>query len=315
MTDQAYRLVTRSDFDGLVCAVLLRALGMIDEIEFVHPKDVQDGIVPITGRDILTNLPYAPAAHMVFDHHHSETLRNSGGAPNHVIDPAAKSAARVVYDHFGAAARFPAISTELMTAVDQADSADYTLEDILRPQGWTLLNYLMDSRTGLGRFRNFRISNYQLMMQLIDTVLSSMSVEEILTSPDVVERVELYQEQSVLFTEQLHRVSSLHGKLVEVDLRREDVVHAGNRFMVYALFPACQVSAHMIWGKQKQNTVIACGKSILDRTNAVDLGALMLRYGGGGHLNAGTCQVAHDVADSVLQEIADAVNDAALVAS
>jgi nanoRNase/pAp phosphatase (c-di-AMP/oligoRNAs hydrolase) len=313
MTDQTYRLVTRSDFDGLVCAVLLRALGMIDEIEFVHPKDVQDGVVPITGRDILTNLPYAPAAHMVFDHHHSETLRNVAGSSNHVIDAAAKSAARVVFDHFGGGGRFPGISADLMRAVDQADSADYSLEDILRPEGWTLLNYLMDSRTGLGRFRDFRISNYQLMMRLIDMLLEHASVHEILADPDVAERVDLYGEQSVLFTEQLHRVSSVRGRLVQVDLRREEIVHAGNRFMVYALFPQCQVSAHLIWGKQRQNTVIACGKSILDRTNPVDLGALMLRHGGGGHHNAGTCQVPHDDADDVLHEIADAVNALAVL--
>jgi len=306
-----YRLVTRSDFDGLVCAVLFRALDMIDEIEFVHPKDVQDGVVPITGRDILTNLPYAADAHLVFDHHHSETLRMPGGAVNHVIDADAKSAARVVYDHFGGAERFPTISTELMVAVDQADSADYSLEDILRPQRWTLLNYLMDSRTGLGRFREFRISNYQLMMKLIDLVLRHASVEEILADPDVDERVRLYTEQSVLFTEQLHRVSTVRGRLVQVDLRREDVVHAGNRFMVYALFPLTQVSAHTIWGKQRQNTVIACGKSILDRHNPIDLGALMLAHGGGGHHNAGTCQVPHEEADGVLREIAEAVNAAA----
>jgi nanoRNase/pAp phosphatase (c-di-AMP/oligoRNAs hydrolase) len=308
MPDQAYRLVTRSDFDGLVCAVLLRALGLIDEIQFVHPKDVQDGIVPITDRDILTNLPYAPAAHLVFDHHHSEILRIGAGAANHVIDAGAKSAARVVYDHFGGTRRFPEVSGELMDAVDQADSADYDLEDILRPRGWTLLNYLMDSRTGLGRFRDFRISNYQLMMKLIDLVLRHASVTQILADPDVLERVQLYTEQSVLFTGQLHRVSTVRGRLVQVDLRREDVVHAGNRFAVYALFPQCQVSAHLIWGKQRQNTVIACGKSILDRSNPVDLGGLMLAYGGGGHLNAGTCQVPHEDAADVLREITEIVN-------
>jgi nanoRNase/pAp phosphatase (c-di-AMP/oligoRNAs hydrolase) len=308
MTDETYRLVTRSDFDGLVCAVLFRLLGLIDEIEFVHPKDVQDGILPITGRDILTNLPYAPAAHLVFDHHHSEMLRNSATVANYVIDPDAPSAARVVFRHYGGEARFPEISPELMRAVDQADSADYALEDILRPKGWTLLNYLMDSRTGLGRFRDFRISNYQLMMQLIDDVLAHDSVEDILATPDVAERVQLFQQQTVLFTEQLHRVSSVHGDLVVVDLRNEDVIHAGNRFMIYALFPQCRVSTHVLWGKQRQNTVLACGKSILDRTSPVDLGALMLRYGGGGHLNAGTCQVPHEQAEEVLAEIANAVN-------
>jgi nanoRNase/pAp phosphatase (c-di-AMP/oligoRNAs hydrolase) len=286
---------------------------MIDDIQFVHPKDVQDGTVEVTERDILTNLPYAPAAHLVFDHHHSETLRTGEQATNHVIVAEAKSAARVVFDHFGGAAAFPGISDELMFAVDQADSAEYSLEDILRPQGWTLLNYLMDSRTGLGRFREFRISNYHLMMQLIDVVLDQAEVAEILALPDVAERVELYREQSELFVAQLRRVSTVHDDLVVVDLRGEEVIHAGNRFMVYALFPECRVSAHVIWGKQKQNTVIACGKSILDRTSPADLGALMLAYGGGGHRNAGTCQVAHDRADDVLREIADAVNGAALV--
>ena len=305
MSDK-YRLVTRSDFDGLVCAVLLKMLGMIDEITFVHPKDVQDGAVAVTDRDILTNLPYAPAAHLVFDHHHSETLRNEQ-APNHVIDPSAPSAARVVYDHFGGADRFPDISAELMRAVDQADSADYGIDDILRPQGWTLLNFLMDSRTGLGRFRDFRISNYQLMMALIDAVIDASSVEDILALPDVAERVALYTEQSELFVEQLRRVSTVRGDLVVVDLRDEDVIHAGNRFMVYALFPQCRISAHVIWGRAKQNTVLAVGKSILDRTSPVDIGALMLSYGGGGHRNAGTCQVDHARAEQVLDEITEAV--------
>jgi nanoRNase/pAp phosphatase (c-di-AMP/oligoRNAs hydrolase) len=302
----SYRLVTRSDFDGLVCAVLLKKLGMIDEITFVHPKDVQDGVVEVTGRDILTNLPYAPAAHLVFDHHHSETLRNES-APNHVIDATAPSAARVVYDHFGGAQRFPDISAELMLAVDQADSAAYDIDDVLRPQGWTLLNFLMDSRTGLGRFRDFRISNYQLMMALIDEVLHAHSVEDILALPDVAERVELYTEQSERFVEQLHRVSTVRGDLVVVDLRGESPICAGNRFMVYALFPQCRVSAHLIDGKLGLNTVLAVGKSILDRTSPVDIGALMLSYGGGGHRNAGTCQVDHADAERVLDEIVDAV--------
>jgi nanoRNase/pAp phosphatase (c-di-AMP/oligoRNAs hydrolase) len=305
----SYRLVTRSDFDGLVCAVLLKKLGLIDEITFVHPKDVQDGNVEVTDRDILTNLPYAPAAHLVFDHHSSETLRNAQ-APNHVIDPAAPSAARVVHDHFGGAERFPDVSAELMRAVDQADSADYGIDDVLRPQGWTLLNFLMDSRTGLGRFRDFRISNYALMMALIDAVMHASSVDEILALPDVAERVALYREQAELFVKQLRRVCTVRGDLVVVDLRDEDVIHAGNRFMVYALFPQCRVSAHVIWGRGRQNTVLAVGKSILDRTSPVDIGALMLAHGGGGHRNAGTCQVGHDEAEQVLDAIAQTVQAA-----
>jgi nanoRNase/pAp phosphatase (c-di-AMP/oligoRNAs hydrolase) len=302
-----YRLVTRSDFDGLVCAVLLRHLDIIDDITFVHPKDVQDGVVDVTDRDILTNLPYAPAAHLVFDHHHSETLRTSGTAANHVIDAAAPSAARVVYEYYGGAAAFPAVSAELMAAVDQADSADYSVADIWEPEGWALLNFLMDSRTGLGRFRDFRISNYQLMMQLIDVVGRHNDVQEILALPDVAERVALFEEQTALFVEQLKRVSTLSGDVVVVDYRDEEVIHAGNRFMVYALFPQARVSVHVLWGRAKQNTVLAVGRSILDRTSPVDIGAVMLSYGGGGHEAAGTCQVAHADAERVLAEVVGAV--------
>jgi nanoRNase/pAp phosphatase (c-di-AMP/oligoRNAs hydrolase) len=303
-----YRLVTRSDFDGLVCAVLLRHLDMIDDITFVHPKDVQDGTVDVTERDILTNLPYAPAAHMVFDHHHSETLRTGGTAANHVIVESAPSAARVIYEHFGGAERFPLVSDELMTAVDQADSADYALHDILEPQGWTLLNFLMDSRTGLGRFREFRISNYQLMMQLIDACIDHQDVNEILALPDVSERADLYRDQAQRFVEQVRRVATVTADVVVLDLRDEEVIHAGNRFMVYALFPEARVSIHVMWGRQKLNTVLAVGKSILDRTSPVDIGAVMLRYGGGGHLAAGTCQPAHDDAERVLAEVVETVS-------
>lgn len=298
-----YRLVTRSDFDGLVCAVLLRHLDMIDDIKFVHPKDVQDGVVEVTENDILTNLPYAPGAYMVFDHHHSETLRNEGNLSNHVIDPDAPSAARVIYEHFGGRDRFPKVSDELMHAVDQADSAAYSFDDILHPKGWTLLNFLMDSRTGLGRFREFRISNYQLMMQLIDSCIEHNDVNEILALPDVKERADLYREQSDKFIVQLRRVGRLDGDVVIVDLRDEEVIHAGNRFMVYALFIQARVSVHVLWGRQKLNTVFACGKSILDRSSPVDIGEVMLRYGGGGHVAAGTCQVPHEDADCVEREI------------
>jgi len=303
-----YQLVTRSDFDGLVCAVLLRQLDLIGpDIRFVHPKDVQDGTIEITGNDILTNLPYVAGAHLVFDHHHSETLRIGGTPENHVIDADAPSAARVVYNYYGGAERFPDVSPDLMEAVDRADSAAYDIEEILEPTGWTLLNFLMDSRTGLGRFRDFRISNYQLMMMLIDACLRHNDVEEILALPDVAERAELFQAHRDLFVDQLRRVSRVHGDVVVVDLRDEETIYAGNRFMVYALYPEARVSIHVIWGKQKLNTVFAVGKSILDRTSPTDIGAVMLQYGGGGHLAAGTCQVRHEDAERVLGELIDAV--------
>jgi nanoRNase/pAp phosphatase (c-di-AMP/oligoRNAs hydrolase) len=303
-----YRLVTRSDFDGLVCAMLLKQLHMIDDIIFVHPKDVQDGSVAITSSDITTNLPYRPEAYLAFDHHGSELTRNGGSQPNFIIDAEAPSAARVVYDHFGGAGKFPLVSKELMEAVDQADSADYNITEILEPQGWVLLNFLMDPRTGLGRFHDFRVSNYELMMELIEYCLTH-PVGDVLALPDVAERVELYRRQSVMFRAQLERCTTVVGEVAVVDLREEEVIYAGNRFMVYALHPEASVSVHVLWGRQKQNTVLAVGKSILNRSNRVDIGAVMLGgYDGGGHRNAGTCQVRHADAEHSLAEIIDVLN-------
>jgi len=301
MSDK-YRLVTRSDFDGLVCAVLLKEMDMIDDILFVHPKDMQDGLIEITPKDITTNLPYVPEAHMAFDHHHSETLRNEGQADNHIIDGDAPSAARVVYDHYGGAERFPTVSTEMMEAVDRADSAMYELNDIIFPERWALLNFVMDARTGLGRFRDFRISNYQLMMELIEYCRTN-DITDILELPDVKERTELYMEHDGPFKDQIKRCSTQHGKVVVLDLRSEDVIFAGNRFMIYALYPDAEVSVHILWGKQKQNTVFAVGKSIINRDSRHNIGELMLENGGGGHRNAGTCQVSHEDAEGVLGEI------------
>ena len=303
------RLVTRSDFDGLACAMMLRELGIIDEIKFVHPKDVQDGKVELSANDITTNLPYDPRVSIAFDHHESEIDRlkaqETGGKL--IIDPNARSAARVVYDYYGGKATFPRVSDELMTAVDKGDSADFTLDEILHPTGWVLLHYLMDPRTGLGRFRDFRISNYELMMELIGYCMDH-SIDEILELPDVKERVDLYFEQSELFEAQLKRIAKIYDKVVVLDLRDEEIIHAGNRFMIYALYPETQISVHVAWGFRKQNTAVMIGKSIVNKGSQVDIGELCLRYGGGGHRNAGTCQLDNDKVDAQLPDIIRALN-------
>jgi nanoRNase/pAp phosphatase (c-di-AMP/oligoRNAs hydrolase) len=307
MTEK-FRLVTRSDFDGLVCAVILKELGMLSDIKFVHPKDMQDGKIPITGQDITTNVPYVPGVHLAFDHHLSETTRVKEKPANHIIDPNAASAARVVYDHFGGPAKLPRIKEDMMIAVDKADAARYSKEDILDPQGWTLLNYLMDPRTGLGRFREFRIANYQLMMELIDACLTKQGVDEILAMPDVKERVDLYREHEPKAKEQIKRCATVHQNLVVLDLRNEETIWPTNRFAIYALFPQCNISIHAMWGVKKQNTVFATGKSILDRSSKTNVGDLMLKYNGGGHEAAGTCQIDNEKAEGVLKELIDKIN-------
>ncbi|MGP1433115.1 MAG: exopolyphosphatase, partial [Catonella sp.] len=248
------RLVTRSDFDGLVCAMILKELDIIDDIKFVHPKDVQDGKVDITENDITTNLPYDPRVGLAFDHHESELSRVDAGeaSTKFIIDGYAKSAARVVYDYYGGAERITRVSEEIMEAVDKGDSADFTVDDILEPEGWTLLNYVMDARTGLGRFHDFKISNYDLMMELIDYCLIH-PINDILALPDVKERVDLYFEQQELFKAQLKRLVKVEGKVAVIDLRNEETIYAGNRFMVYALYPDTEISVHVAWGFKKQN--------------------------------------------------------------
>lgn len=308
--NKKYRLITRSDMDGLVCGIILKELGLIDEVTFAHPKDMQDGKIAVSARDISTNLPYAEGVYLCFDHHASETVRIGGRKENHIIDVNAPSAARVLYDYFGGKSnpQLARISDDMMKAVDKADSAAFTREDILDPQGWELLSFIMDARTGLGRFRDFHISNYQLMMELIDYCRELHSIEEILEMPDVKERVEIYRAQAIKARQQIESCSQIKGNLIVLDLREEENIWATNRFVIYALFPQCNISIHAMWGKGQQNTVFATGKSILNRTSNTHVGNLMLKYGGGGHEAAGTCQIDNDKADAVLQELIAQIN-------
>lgn len=301
--NKKYRLITRSDMDGLVCGVLLKELELIEDVTFAHPKDMQDGLIEVGTSDITTNLPYVEGVYLAFDHHASETERVKGAPANHVIDAKAPSAARVVYDYFGGAERFPDIPSDMMDAVDKADMANFTKEEILNPEGWVLLSFLMDARTGLGRFRDFNISNYQLMMKLIDYCRKHNQIGDILKLPDVKERVDLYFDHQMKFREQIQRCATVHKNLVVLDLRQEETIWAGNRFVLYALFPQTNISIHVLWGKNKQNTVFAIGKSIMNRTSKTHIGKLCLEYGGGGHEAAGTCQVENLRSEEVLNDI------------
>ena len=310
MSEKTFRLVTRSDFDGLVCALLLQEIGIINGMKFVHPKDVQDGVVEISENDITTNLPFVPAVHLSFDHHLSEVSRLGGQIPsNCIINPDAPSAARVVYEYYGGKERFPNIPDDLMLAVDKADSGRFTMDEVLLPKDWVLLNFLTDPRTGLGRFREFRISNYDLMQKLIE-LCRTQPIARILEDPDMLERVDLYFSSETKAREQIMRCSRVEGTVVIFDPRDEEFIWPTNRFMIYALFPQCTISIHHMWGLKKKNTVFAVGKSIFDRSNPVNIGAVMLAYGGGGHAAAGTCQVDTDRDRLTLAELVFALNQA-----
>ena len=295
------RLVTRSDFDGLVCAVLLHYAGLITEYKFAHPKDLQDGLVDVGKDDILANVPYVKGCGMWFDHHSSEHER-LGDIVFTGASRLAPSCARVIWDYYGGHKKFPEKFDAMMEAVDRVDSGSLTAEEIAIPEGWNLVGMIMDPRTGLGRYKDYHISNYQLMLDLIKHC-AKKSVEEILALPDVKERTVRYFEQQKLFEDMLKRCSTIRDNIIVTDLRGEEEIYSGNRFTVYALFPECNISILVIWGLKKQNVAFTVGHSILNRTSTVDVGSLMLKYGGGGHHKVGTCQVAAEKAEATLGEI------------
>ena len=301
-----FRLVTRGDFDGVVSGALLRELKIIGPVTFAYPKDVQDGLVPLGQDDITANLPYDRRVQRAFDHHHSETIRLEHSPDNFINQPDAPSAARVLHEFYGGKEAFPRINPELLPAVDRADSAQYSIGDVREPAGWTLLNFMTDARTGLGRFDDFGVSNEDMLRLLIELV-GNRPVEDILARPEVRERVDLYTRHRELFEDQMRRCTRKRGSLAVLDLREEETIYVGNRFLIYAMFPETNISIHVMWGRQRRNTVFAVGKSIFDRSARTNIGQLMLARGGGGHPAAGTCQVANDQAEGTLDLLIAAI--------
>ena len=299
------RLLTRSDFDGLACGALLLHLGLIDDWKFVHPKDIQDGLVEATDNDILANIPYIKGCKLWFDHHSSETERLGRGTYFEGVSRRAPSCARVVYEYYGGDEKLGRFA-EMIRYVDKVDSGNLTSDEILNPHGWVLLGFIMDPRTGLGRFRNFTISNYDLMKELA-RYCTEKNIDEIMSLPDIKERIEVYREQNDLFIEMVKKYAKVVDNAIFVDLRGVETINAGNRFLIYTLFPEQNISVWVIDGRNKANAVITVGYSIVNRSASVDVGSLMLYYGGGGHFQVGTCQVPYNEADKVIEQILDKV--------
>lgn len=293
-------LLTRSDFDGLACATILKDIGVVDSWKFVHPKDLQDGVETVTSNDILANVPYVEGCGMWFDHHESEAERlgeiEFEGSVRYL-----DSAAHVIYDFYKDKYDLSKFD-EMLAAVDKVDSGKLTSEEILNPKDWVLLGFIMDPRTGLGRFRNFRISNYQLMAETIE-FCRTQNIHDIMENPDIRERVDLYKEQSALFIEMIKKHTRVDGNVIITDLRNVETIYTGNRFTIYSLFPEQNISMWIVDGRNKQNCPIAVGYSILNRTSTVDVGSILLSYGGGGHKQVGTCQVPYDECDRVVSEL------------
>lgn len=296
------RLLTRSDFDGLVCAVLLKDVGLIDRYKFVHPKDIQDGKIEVTEGDVLANIPFVPGCGLWFDHHFSEQKRLAEVGEFEGSFKESPSCARVIWDFYGGHDTFGDHLDSLMEAVDKSDSGDLDASDIERPRDWILLSYVMDPRTGLGRYKDYRISNYQLMENCVEWC-RSRSPEEILAMPDVQERLNRYYEQTQAFRDMVRENVVPEGNVAVLDLREQNEIYAGNRFVIYTIFPQVNISLTVLWGVNKQNTVFSVGHSITNRTSRTNVGDLLSRYGGGGHRKVGTCQVPNEDAERVRAEL------------
>jgi len=299
------RLITRSDFDGLACGALLESMGLIDEWLFVHPKDIQDGVIEATKNDVVANVPYIPGCGLWFDHHSSEEERIGLDFKFEGVSKKSPSCARVIYDYYGGEAKLGKFS-EMVKYVDKVDSADLSAEEIMNPSGWVLLGFIADPRTGLGRIRNFTISNLDLMKKLAKETFAK-PIDEILALPDVKERVDVYFEQHGKFIDMVKKMAKIEGNAIYVDLRDAENIYAGNRFLLYTIFPEQNISIWVVDGRKKVNTVITVGYSVIKKTASVDVGSLMLKYGGGGHKAVGTCQVAYEDTDRIIKEIIDVI--------
>ncbi|MFR9060742.1 exopolyphosphatase [Eubacterium callanderi] len=297
------RLITRSDFDGLVCGALLKEAGIIDHWKFAHPKDLQDGLVEINEDDCLANVPFVEGCGLWFDHHSSEFERNQLEGKYKGESRITPSCARIIYEYYGGEERFSHFN-EMLAAVDKVDSGNLTIDEIQNPEGWILVGFLMDPRTGLGRWRNFTISNYQLMEKLIDAC-RTMSTDEILNLSDVQERIEIYFEQTARFKDMVSKYTRTDGDVIISDLRSVDPIYTGNRFLIYSMYPEQNISAWIVSGKGGLGCSVAVGYSVLNRTSDIDVGSLMLKYGGGGHKAVGTCQFKDEEIEDKLPKLLD----------
>jgi hypothetical protein len=287
------RLVTRGDLDGVTAAVLITSMEPVTEIELIHPQDITDGKFAIRDGDLMANLPYHPKAALWFDHHEltASNLRPPAGyRGRHQIAP---SVARVVYEHYGSEKllRF----AHLVDETDRFDSAQLSREEVLDPKGVVLLGFTIDSRTGLGRFKDY-------FKDLVEW-LKAMPVEQVLEQPEVRRRVGLITEQNAAFLTALRSHSRQAGNVVLTDFRDTTPAPVGNRFLVYTLFPETNVSLRVQWGPERKFAAVTLGHNIFNRTSKANCGQICSDYGGGGHRGAGACTLEPATADAKIAEI------------
>jgi len=304
------RLLTRSDFDGSVCAAILRELEIVDEILYIHPKDLQDNKIDVSENDVIANVPFVEGCGLWFDHHSSEHERLDLDGKFNGASELAPSAAHVVYNYYSRQDEYAQKLKkfeELVEVTGIADSARFTEAEILKPTGWIMLAFISDPRSGMGYKRNFRISNFELMKRLPD-LLRTQSVEEILKLPDFQERIRVYQEENDQFKQLLLQKGEIVGNAIVIDFRSVGHIPVGNRFLEYVLYQEQNISIRLTKINKNDRVMISVGHSIINKTSKIDVGSLCLNYGGGGHKSVGTCQVKPQTADQILKEMLQQIN-------
>ncbi len=289
------RLVARGDMDGLTCAVLITEMEKIDSVELIHPQQITDDEFEVTDQDILTNVPFHPKCSMWFDHHQPAVGNRMAPKDFRGKYQIAPSAARLVYDYYDSPdlKRFE----KLVDETDRMDAAKLKVEDVLDPKEYILMGFTIDSRTGLGDFKTY-------FMQLVDW-LKEYPIEQLLLIPEVKKRIEKMATERKNFSEVMKKRSWVEGNVIITDLREEDPVPVGNRFLIYTLFPEANVSVRLHWGPMKEYVMAVIGHSIFNRTCPTDVGKVVSRLGGGGHTGAGSAPVAPETIDIELKIIVD----------
>lgn len=310
------RLVTRADFDGLVCGALLTKFEPIDSYLFVEPKFMQDGLVDIHTGDIIANLPYHPSCTLWFDHHITNTtpafpkpiMLGSGGFR------LAPSAARVVYEYYTELAnrhdeagnveilRF--LNSDrakyLLHETDRIDAGKLEPQDVLDPQGYVLISMTTDGRNA---------GDEPYWLRIID-LLRDAPLEEVLRDPEVSRRCRQIRDEQEKLREILLANTTMKGNVIYVDVRGIEEIPDGNRFLIFTLFPQGNIQVKVADDKQRENTTsISVGYNIFNTTSNVNVGALLSRYGGGGHKVVGSCRVPNDQAEQAIREILAAVTE------
>jgi hypothetical protein len=319
------RLVTRADFDGIVCGSLITLMEAIDSYLFVEPKFMQDGDVDIRRGDVIANLPYHPNCTLWFDHHITNApawRAHTGMSEATTIVPGkggfriAPSAARVVYEYYTEGNRQQAIGNRkieerikiletermkyLLEEADKVDAAQLTPEDVLHPAGYVLLSMTIDGKYA---------EDEPYWLCLIE-LLREKTLEETMSDPEVKRRCRKILDDQEKLKQILLGRTTLKGNVISTDLRGVKEIPDGNRFLIYTLFPSGSISMKIADDSQRPNmTAISVGYNIFNTTSKVNVGALMEKHGGGGHRVVGSCRVPKDEAEKHIREIFEAIKE------